>query len=177
MLVIITVFIAGLMVGRTPEYMGKKIEPFEMKMASMAVLIMPFIVLLSTALASVTGIGTQATANPGAHGLTEILYAFTSMGCNNGSAFSGLNANSLFYNLLGSVVMLAGRFGVAMPVLAIAGSLSQKKGIPVSAGTLATHTPLFMTLLIGVTIVLGALAFLPALALGPIVEELTLYGY
>ena len=177
MLVIITVFIAGLMVGRTPEYMGKKIEPFEMKMASMAVLVMPFIVLLSTALASVTSIGTGAITNPGAHGLTEILYAFTSMGSNNGSAFSGLNANTLFYNLLGSFVMLVGRFAVAIPVLAIAGSLIQKKVVPVSAGTLATHTPLFIMLLMGVTIVLGALAFLPALALGPIVEELALYGY
>lgn len=176
MLVIITVFVAGLMVGRTPEYLGKKIEPFEMKMASMAVLVMPLIVLFLTALATVTQAGVNSIANPGAHGLTEILYAFTSMATNNGSSFAGLTANTPFYNLLGGVAMLIGRYWIAIPVLAIAGSLAQKKIIPNSSGTLATHTPLFITLLIGITIVLGALSFLPALALGPIVEQMTLWG-
>ena len=176
MLVIITVFIAGLMVGRTPEYLGKKIEPFEMKMASIAVLIMPLIVLLSTAVASVTGVGVSSTGNPGAHGFTEIIYTFTSMGNNNGSAFAGLNANTPFYNLLGGIVMLIGRYWIAIPALAIAGSLVGKKIIPKSSGTLATSTPLFIMLLVSVTIILGALSFLPALALGPIVEQLILWG-
>lgn len=174
MLVIITVFVAGLMVGRTPEYLGKKIEPHEMKMASIAVLIMPFIVLVSTACAVVLPDGVSAIGNPGAHGFSEILYAFTSMGNNNGSAFSGLNANAPFYNILGGLIMLMARYGVAIPVLAIAGSLVQKKIIPNNAGTLATHTPLFVILLICVTLLLGALSFLPALALGPIVEHLML---
>ena len=176
MLVIITVFVAGLMVGRTPEYLGKKIEPYEMKMAAMAVLVMPLIVLLSAAIASVTQVGVKSIANPGAHGFTEIFYTFTSMGNNNGSSFAGLNANTPFYNLLGGVVMLLGRYWIAIPALAIAGSLVQKKTIPKSSGTLATHTPLFITLLVGVTLVLGALSFLPALALGPIVEQLMLWG-
>ena len=176
MLVIITVFVAGLMVGRTPEYMGKKIEPFEMKMACVAVLIMPLIVLFSTALASVTNAGVSSMGNPGAHGFTEMFYAFTSMGNNNGSSFAGLNANTPFYNLLGGVVMLIGRYWIAIPVLAIAGSLVQKKIIPKTSGTLATHTPLFTSLLIGVILILGALSFLPALALGPIVEQLLLWG-
>lgn len=177
MLVIITVFVAGLMVGRTPEYLGKKIEPYEMKMASVVVLVMPLIVLLSAAIAVVTNAGVSSIANPSAHGFTEILYAFTSMGSNNGSAFAGLNANTPFYNLIGGVVMLIGRYWIAIPALAIAGSLIQKKIIPKSSGTLATHTPLFTTLLMGVTIILGALSFLPALALGPIVEQLILWGH
>ncbi|TAK73094.1 MAG: potassium-transporting ATPase subunit KdpA [Gammaproteobacteria bacterium] len=180
MLVIITVFVAGLMVGRTPEYLGKKIEPYEMKMASIAVLVMPLTVLFFTAIAVVTSWGTNSIANPGAHGFTEILYAFSSMGNNNGSAFAGLNANTPFYNLLGGLAMLVGRYWIAIPALAIAGSLVQKKTIPTNAGTLATHTPLFIILLIAVTFVLGALSFLPALALGPIVEQLMLwrqYGY
>lgn len=176
MLVIITVFVAGLMVGRTPEYLGKKIEPFEMKMAAIAVLIMPLMVLLTTAIASVTPLGTHALANPGAHGFTEILYAFTSMGNNNGSAFAGLNANTPFYNIIGGLVMLISRYWVAIPVLAIAGSLSQKKLIPSSSGTLVTHSPLFVILLVSVTVILGALSFLPALALGPIVEHVLLWG-
>jgi potassium-transporting ATPase potassium-binding subunit len=176
MLIIITVFVAGLMVGRTPEYLGKKIEPYEMKMASLAVLIMPLFVLLTTALAVVTKSGISAIANPGAHGFTEILYAFSSMCNNNGSAFAGLNANTPFYNILGGIVMLITRYWIAIPTLAIAGSLVQKKIIPNSAGTLATHTPLFIILLISVTIVIGALSFLPALALGPIVEHLILWG-
>ena len=175
MLVIITVFVAGLMVGRTPEYLGKKIEPFEMKIASVAVLIMPFLVLLFSAIAVITKAGVNSIANPGPHGLSETLYAFTSMANNNGSAFAGLNANTPFYNILGSVAMLIGRYWVAIPVLAIAGSLVQKKIIPESSGTLETHTPLFILLLIGITIILGALSFLPALSLGPIAEQLTLW--
>ena len=177
MLVIITVFVAGLMVGRTPEYLGKKIEPFEMKMASIAVLVMPLTVLFSAALSSITGVGVSSIGNPCAHGFTEILYAYTSMANNNGSAFAGLNANTPFYNVLGGFVMLIGRYWIAIPTLAIAGSLVKKKIIPKSSGTLATHTPLFITLLIGVTIVLGALSFLPALSLGPIVEHLMLWGH
>lgn len=176
MLIIITVFVAGLMVGRTPEYLGKKIEPYEMKMASIAVLIMPLIVLLFTALASVTTMGTSSIANPGAHGFSEILYAFTSMGNNNGSAFAGLNANTPFYNIVGGLSMLISRYWIAIPALAIAGSLARKKIIPNSAGTLITHTPLFIILLVSVTIILGALSFVPALALGPIVEQLMLWG-
>ncbi len=175
MLVIITVFVAGLMVGRTPEYLGKKIDTYEMKMASIAVLVMPLIVLVFTALAVVLKIGTESTANPGAHGFSEILYAFTSMTNNNGSAFAGLNANTSFYNILGGIAMLIGRYWIAIPTLAIAGSLARKKVIPSNPGTLSTHTPLFIILLIGITIVLGALTFFPALALGPIVEQLMLW--
>jgi potassium-transporting ATPase potassium-binding subunit len=176
LLVIITVFIAGLMVGRTPEYLGKKIEPYEMKMASVAVLVMPLIVLFFTSMAAVTLTGVNSIANPGAHGLTEILYAFSSMGNNNGSAFAGLNANTIFYNIVGGIAMLIGRYWIAIPALAIAGSLVRKKIIPSSSGTLATHTPLFIILLVCVTIILGALSFLPALALGPIAEQLMLWG-
>lgn len=176
MLVIITVFVAGLMVGRTPEYLGKKIEPYEMKMASIAVLIMPLIVLVSTAVGSVTTAGVSSIANPGMHGFSEILYAFTSMGNNNGSAFAGLNANTPFYNLIGGFMMLISRYWIAIPAIAIAGSLARKKIIPISSGTLATHTPLFILLLVSVTIIIGALSFLPALALGPIVEHLNLWG-
>ena len=176
MLVIITVFIAGLMVGRTPEYLGKKIEPYEMKMASIVVLIMPLIVLLSTAVASVTQMGVSSISNPLAHGFSEILYAFTSMGNNNGSAFAGLNANTPFYNVIGGIIMLISRYWIAIPVLAIAGSLANKKTIPSSSGTLATHSILFIILLIAVTMIIGALSFLPALALGPIVEHFMLWG-
>jgi K+-transporting ATPase ATPase A chain len=176
MFVIVTVFVAGLMVGRTPEYLGKKIEPFEMKMAAVTVLIMPLIVLLLTAIACVTYAGTSSVANPGAHGFSEMLYAFTSMGNNNGSAFAGLNANTPFYNLFGGLVMLISRYWIAIPALAIAGSLAQKKKVPISAGTLSTYTPLFVTLLISVIIILGALSFIPALALGPIIEQLMLWG-
>jgi potassium-transporting ATPase potassium-binding subunit len=176
MLVIITVFVAGLMVGRTPEYLGKKIEPYEMKMASIGVLIMPLIVLVTTAVASVIQVGISSLANPGAHGFSEILYTFTSMTNNNGSAFAGLNANTLFYNSVGGIAMLIGRYWIAIPALAIAGSLVRKKIIPTSSGTLETHTFLFIILLVSVTIVIGALSFLPALALGPIVEHLMLWG-
>lgn len=176
MMVIITVFVAGLMVGRSPEYLGKKIEPYEMKMASITVLIMPLIVLISTAFASVTSSGTNSVANPGPHGFTEILYAFTSMGSNNGSSFAGLNSNTPFYNILGGILMLICRYWIAIPILAIAGSLVKKKHIPSSPGTLATHTPLFIVMLVFIIIVLGALSFLPALALGPIVEQLIIWG-
>lgn len=180
MLVILTVFVAGLMVGRTPEYLGKKIEPFEMKMAVIAVLVMPLIVLLLTGIAAVTHMGKDAISNPGAHGFSEMLYAFTSMVNNNGSAFAGLNANTTFYNAAGGIAILIGRYWIAIPVLAIAGSLAKKKMISSGLGTLPTHTPLFIFLLISVILVLGALTFLPALALGPIVEHLLLwdkYGY
>lgn len=176
MIVIVTVFVAGLMVGRTPEYLGKKIEPYEMKMASIAVLIMPLTVLLFTAIGVVTTAGTSSIANSGVHGFTEILYAFTSMANNNGSAFAGLNANTSFYNILGGVAMLLGRYWIAIPTLAIAGSLARKKIVPVGLGTLPTHTPLFIIVLISVAVILGALSFLPALALGPIVEHLMLWG-
>ena len=169
---IIAVFVAGLMVGRTPEYLGKKIEPYEMKMASLLILIMPIIVLGFTAIAVVTESGTSSRLNPGAHGFSEILYAYTSQGNNNGSAFAGLNANTPFYNLTGGIAMLISRFWLAIPTLALAGSLAQKKIVPAGSGTLPTHTPLFVALLIGVVIMVGALTFLPALALGPIVEHL-----
>lgn len=174
MLIIISVFIAGLMVGRMPTYLGKKIETYEMKMAAIAVLLMPLFVLIGTALASVTHAGVDSIANPGAHGFTEILYTFTSMVNNNGSAFAGLNANTSFYNILGGISMLIGRYWIAIPVLAIAGSLSRKNIIPNNLGTLPTHTPLFIIFLISVTVIVGALSFFPALALGPVVEYLML---
>ncbi|MGA9750801.1 MAG: potassium-transporting ATPase subunit KdpA [Acidobacteriota bacterium] len=173
--VILAVFTAGLMVGRTPEYLGKKIEPYEMKMAALAILVMPAVVLLGTAVASVTKAGLASLANPGAHGFSEILYAFSSAGNNNGSAFAGLNADTPFYNLLLALAMLAGRFLIKVPVLAIAGSLAKKKAIPTGAGTLPTHTPLFIAWLVAVVIIVGGLTFFPALALGPIAERLTLF--
>lgn len=176
MFVIMAVFITGLMVGRTPEYLGKKIEPFEMKMASFATLMMPLIVLLFTAVAAVTEMGTAAVGNPGPHGFSEILYTFTSMANNNGSAFSGLNADTPFYNILGGIAMLLGRYWIAIPALAIAGSLASKKVIPSGLGTLPTHSGLFIGLLVCVIVIFSALSFLPALALGPIVEHLLLWG-
>ena len=172
MIVIIAVFIAGLMVGRTPEYLGKKIEPFEMKMASFAaVLLIPLLTLVGTAIGVMSAASLSSLGNPGTHGFTEVLYSFTSMANNNGSSFPGLNANTHFYNLIGSVVMFLGRYWTALPVLAIAGSLARKKVIPPSLGTLPTTTPLFIGLLIGTIIIVGALTYLPALALGPIVEN------
>jgi len=174
--IMITVFIAGLMVGRTPEYLGKKIEAYEIKMASLIMLIMPLTVLVCTAFGVILPVAKNAMANPGAHGFTEVLYAFTSMANNNGSAFGGLNADTPFFNILGSIVMLIGRYGIAVPVLAIAGALAQKKAVPVSPGTLPTHTPLFIFLLVSVVIIVGALTFFPALALGPIVEQLMMIG-
>lgn len=172
MLVILTVFIAGLMVGRTPEYLGKKIEPFEMKMAAVAILVMPILVLILGGISVVSPFATHSIANPGTHGLTEILYAFSSMANNNGSAFAGLNTNTVFYNIAGGFAMLISRFTVAAAVLAIAGSLAKKKTIPPSIGTLPTHTPLFIILLIFVTLIIGALTFFPVTALGPIAEYL-----
>ncbi|MBX7072938.1 MAG: potassium-transporting ATPase subunit KdpA [Pirellulales bacterium] len=177
MFAIIAVFIAGLMVGRTPEYLGKKIEAYEMKMASLVILFPPLVVLGFTALAIVTTAGTATISNPGAHGLSQVLYAFSSAGNNNGSAFAGLGANNVFYNLTTGIAMLVSRYWLAVPVLAIAGSLAQKKYTPPGAGTLPTHTPLFVVMLIGVVIVVGALTFIPALALGPIVEHLLMLGY
>jgi K+-transporting ATPase ATPase A chain len=174
--VIIAVFVAGLMVGRTPEYLGKKIESYEMKMASLAILVPPLLVLVCTALAVVTEAGKAGPPNPGAHGFSEILYAFSSMGNNNGSAFAGISANTPFYNLVGGVAMLASRYWIAIPALAIAGSLAGKKLVPAGLGTLPTHTPLFIAMLIGVVIIVGALTFIPALALGPIVEHLLMIG-
>ena len=172
--VIIAVFVAGLMVGRTPEYLGKKIEAFEMKMAALVVLIPVLLVLAGTAVAVVTPGGVSSMLNPGAHGFSEVLYAFSSAGNNNGSAFAGLNASTPFYNYGLAVAMLAGRYGVAIPVLALAGSLAAKNRVPAGAGTLPTHSLLFVVWLIVVVTVVGALSFLPALALGPIVEQLML---
>lgn len=172
MVVIIAVFIAGLMVGRSPEYLGKKIEPFEMKMASLAaVLLIPVLTLVGTAMGVLNASSLSSLGNPSAHGFTEVLYSFTSMANNNGSSFPGLNANTPFYNLIGSVVMFFGRYWTAIPVLAIAGSLARKRVIPPSLGTLPTTTPLFIGLLIGTILIVGALTYLPALALGPIVEQ------
>jgi K+-transporting ATPase ATPase A chain len=172
MFAIVAVFISGLMVGRTPEYLGKKIGAFEMKMASLAILFPCAMVLVGTAVAVVSGDGRESIFNPGPHGFSEVLYAFSSAGNNNGSAFAGLGANTPFYNGLLGLAMLVGRFWVMLPVLAIAGSLAAKKSVPAGPGTLPTHTPLFVVLLVAVVIVVGALSFFPALALGPIVEHL-----
>jgi K+-transporting ATPase ATPase A chain len=173
---LIGVFIAGLMIGRTPEYLGKKIEAFEIKMSSIAILVMPFIVLVGTAVAVSLTAGQAAVANPAAHGFSEILYAFTSASNNNGSAFAGLSANTPFYNTALGLVMWVGRYWPIIAVLAIAGSLAGKKRVPVTAGTMLTHGPTFVILLIGTVLLVGALTFVPALALGPIVEHLTLWG-
>lgn len=173
---IVAVFIAGLMVGRTPEYVGKKIEAFEMKMAALAVLFPFAVVLIGTAVAVVIEPGTSSMANPGAHGFSEALYAFSSAGNNNGSAFAGLNANTPFYNTALGIAMWISRFWIIVPVLAIAGSLARKKLVPAGAGTLPTHTPLFIGFLAGTVLVLGALTFVPALALGPVVEHLQLWS-
>jgi K+-transporting ATPase ATPase A chain len=168
---IITVFIAGLMVGRTPEYLGKKIEMFEMKMASLAVLVVNALVKIGTAVAVSTKAGAAGVLNPGPHGFSEILYAFSSAANNNGSAFAGLSANTPFYNTALGLAMFLGRFWVIIPVLAIAGSLAKKKLVPASSGTLPTHTPLFVALLIGVILIVGALSFMPTWALGPIADH------
>jgi K+-transporting ATPase ATPase A chain len=172
--VLVAVFAAGLMVGRTPEYLGKKIEAYEMKMASLVILIPPFLVLLGAALAVAVSAGRATIFNPGVHGFSEVLYAFSSAGNNNGSAFAGLGANTPFYNLTLGVVMFFARYGLTVPMLALAGSLAAKKRTPPGAGTLPTHTLLFTGLLIAVVLIVGALTFLPALALGPIVEHLRL---
>ena len=171
---IIAVFVAGLMVGRTPEYLGKKIEAYEMKMSSLIILIPPAVVLIGTAIGVLAPGGKAGVANPAAHGFSEILYSFSSAGNNNGSAFAGLSANTPFYNTALGFAMLFARYWLAIPTLAIAGSLARKKIVPSGPGTLPTHTPLFVGLLIGVVLLVGALTFVPALALGPIVEHLTL---
>jgi K+-transporting ATPase ATPase A chain len=175
--VIVAVFVAGLMVGRTPEYLGKKIESYEIKMSSLLILIMPLTVLVLTAVAVLVKPGQSAVSNPGPHGFSEILYAFTSQGNNNGSAFAGLNGNSVFYNLTGSLAMLIGRFWLAVPTLALAGSLAAKKKVPAGAGTLSTASGLFIAWTIGVIVLVGALNFVPALALGPIIEHLLMIGH
>lgn len=169
---IIAVFVAGLMIGRTPEYLGKKIEVYEMKMASLMVLIPVLLVLIGTAVAVITTAGKEGTLNPGAHGFSEILYAFSSAGNNNGSAFAGIIADTPFFNIALGIAMLFSRYWLAIPALAIAGSLVQKKRIPETSGTLPTHTPLFIFWLISVVIIVGALSFIPALSLGPVVEHL-----
>jgi K+-transporting ATPase ATPase A chain len=172
MFAIVAVFIAGLMVGRTPEYLGKKIEAYEMKMASLTLLIPCVVSLLGTAVASVVTVATSKVGNPGAHGFSEILYAFSSAGNNNGSAFGGLSANNPFYNFALGIAMWISRYWLIIPVLAIAGSLARKRPVAVTAGTLPTHTPLFVLMLVGVVLLVGALNFVPALALGPVVEHL-----
>jgi len=173
---IVGVFIAGLMIGRTPEYLGKKIEAFEMKMSSIAILVMPFIVLTGTAVAVSVDAGRAGVGNPGTHGFSEILYAFSSAGNNNGSAFAGISANTPFYNTALALTMWLGRFWPIVAVLAVAGSLAAKKRIPVSDGTMPTHGPTFVALLIGTVLLVGALTFVPALALGPIVEHIMLWA-
>jgi K+-transporting ATPase ATPase A chain len=172
---ILAVFIAGLMIGRTPEYLGKKIETHEMKLTSIAILVTPIIVLAGTAVAVMMDAGKAGIANPGAHGFSEILYAFTSAANNNGSAFAGLSANTPFYNIALGLAVWLGRFGVIVPVLAIAGALAVKKRLPVTSGTLPTHGPLFVVLLIGTVLLVGLLNYVPALALGPMVEHLMLW--
>ncbi len=173
---LVAVFVAGLMIGRTPEYLGKKIEAFEMKMAMIVILVPPLVVLTGTSIAVLLPDGLAGLANPGAHGFSEILYAFSSAGNNNGSAFAGLSANTPFYNTALGIVMWIARYWLLVPVLAIAGSMAAKKTVPSGPGTLPTHTPLFVVLLISTVLLVGALTFVPALALGPIVEHLTLHA-
>jgi K+-transporting ATPase ATPase A chain len=170
--VVLAVFIAGLMVGRTPEYLGKKIEAYDVKMAMLVTLVFPLIILALTGISSVEGFGTSSISNPGPHGLTQILYSFTSQAGNNGSAFAGLNGNTLWYNTAGAITMLVGRFLMIIPMLAIAGNLAKKKTVPASAGTFPVTTPLFTVLLVSVIVIVGALTFFPALSLGPVLEHL-----
>jgi len=170
--VILSVFIAGLMVGRTPEYLGKKIEAYDVKMAMLVTLVFPLIILVLTGISAVEGFGTSSISNAGPHGLTQILYAFTSMAGNNGSAFAGLNGNTPWYNTAGAMTMLVGRFFMIIPMLAIAGNLAKKKTVPASAGTFPVTTPLFSLLLVSVIVIVGALTFFPALSLGPVLEHL-----
>jgi K+-transporting ATPase ATPase A chain len=170
--VVLSVFIAGLMVGRTPEYLGKKIEAYDVKMAMLVTLVFPLIILVLAGISSVEGFGTSSISNAGPHGLTQIIYAFTSMAGNNGSAFGGLNGNTPWYNLAGAATMLVGRFFMIIPMLAIAGNLAKKKFVPPSLGTFPVTTPLFSSLLVGVILIVGALTFFPALSLGPILEHL-----
>ncbi len=173
---ILAVFIAGLMIGRTPEYLGKKIEAHEMKMVSIAILVGPLLVLLGTAVTVLAEPGLASIQDPGPHGFSEVLYALSSAANNNGSAFAGLSANTPFYNALLGVAMWLGRFGVIVPVLAIAGALAAKKRLEVTGGTLPTHGPLFVLLLIGTVLLVGLLNYVPALALGPVVEHLMLFA-
>ncbi|HZR58460.1 MAG TPA: potassium-transporting ATPase subunit KdpA [Terriglobales bacterium] len=170
--VVLAVFIAGLMVGRTPEYLGKKIEAYDVKMAMLVALVFPLVILALSAISSVKGFGTSSISNPGPHGLSQILYAFTSMAGNNGSAFGGLNGNTPWYNIAGGVTMLIERFFMIIPMLAIAGNLARKKYVPASLGTFPVTTPLFSGLLVGVIVIIGALTFFPAVSLGPILEHL-----
>jgi K+-transporting ATPase ATPase A chain len=170
--VVLSVFIAGLMVGRTPEYLGKKIEAYDVKMAMLVTLVFPLVILVLSGISSVEGFGTSSITNAGPHGLTEVLYAFTSMAGNNGSAFAGLNGNTLWYNTAGAMTMLIGRFFMIIPMLAIAGNLAKKKTVPASAGTFPVTTPLFALLLVSVIVIVGALTFFPALSLGPVLEHL-----
>src|SRR3984885_3175543 len=170
--VVLSVFIAGLMVGRTPEYLGKKIEAYDVKMAMLVTLVFPLIILVLTGISSVQGFGTSSISNAGPHGLTQILYAFTSQAGNNGSAFAGFNGNTLWYNTSGAMTMLIGRFFMIIPMLAIAGSLAKKKAVPPTAGTFPVTTPLFSVLLVSVIVIVGALTFFPALSLGPVLEHL-----
>ncbi len=170
--VVLSVFIAGLMVGRTPEYLGKKIEAYDVKMAMLVTLVFPLIILVLTGISSVEGFGTSSISNAGPHGLTQILYAFTSMAGNNGSALGGLNGNTLWYNTAGAMTMMVGRFFMIIPMLAIAGNLAKKKTVPASAGTFPVTTPLFTVLLVSVIVIVGALTFFPALSLGPVLEHL-----
>ncbi len=170
--VVLSVFIAGLMVGRTPEYLGKKIEAYDVKMAMLVTLVFPLVILTLSGISSVAGFGTSSISNTGPHGLSQILYAFTSMAGNNGSAFGGLNGNTLWYNTSGAMTMLVGRFFMILPMLAIAGNLAKKKYVPPSLGTFPVTTPLFSVLLVGVIVIVGALTFFPALSLGPILEHL-----
>jgi K+-transporting ATPase ATPase A chain len=170
--VVLSVFIAGLMVGRTPEYLGKKIESYDVKMAMLVTLVFPLVILVLAGISSVAGFGTSSISNSGPHGLTQILYAFTSMAGNNGSAFGGLNGNTPWYNIAGALTMLVGRFFMILPMLAIAGNLAKKKYVPPSLGTFPVTTPLFSVLLVGVIVIVGALTFFPALSLGPILEHL-----
>jgi len=174
---ILAVFIAGLMIGRTPEYLGKKIQSFEMKMTSIAILVTPVLVLAGTAIAVMAEPGKAGIANPGAHGFSEILYAFSSAANNNGSAFAGLSANTPFYNVILAIAMWFGRFAMIVPILAVAGSLAAKKRLDVTAGTMPTHGPLFVALLVGVVVLVGVLNYVPALALGPMVEHLQLFTH
>jgi K+-transporting ATPase ATPase A chain len=170
--IVLAVFIAGLMVGRTPEYLGKKIEAYDVKMAMLVVLVFPLVILIFAGISTVNGFGTASISNPGPHGLTQVLYAFTSQAGNNGSAFAGLNTNTLWYNTAGAITMLVGRFLMIIPMLAVAGNLAQKKYVPPSLGTFPVTTPLFTALLIGVIVIVGALTFFPALSLGPVLEHL-----
>src|ERR1700687_1970074 len=170
--VVLSVFIAGLMVGRTPEYLGKKIEAYDVKMAMLVTLVFPLVILTLSGISSVAGFGTSSISNAGPHGLTQMLYAFTSMAGNNGSAFAGLNGNTVWYNTAGAITMLVGRFFMIIPMLAIAGNLAKKKTVPASSGTFPVTTPLFSILLVSVIVLVGALIFFPALSFGPVLEHL-----